>query len=132
MECHDWLAINAQHVQHVAGGPDSDHDTEVVSDAYNNNNVVMNNVHSNDPLEQHKETMNNGEGYQDEHEHENVEKDGDKTVFPRFAEEFSVKAAADVLGIDTTPFEKMQTFQDASGGGPYAPFADREEWELAQ
>ncbi|KAN0078167.1 hypothetical protein V8E55_010224 [Tylopilus felleus] len=53
-------------------------------------------------------------------------------MFPRFAEEFSVKVAADVLGIDATPFEKMQTFQDASGGGAYAPFTDCEKWELAQ
>ena len=129
MECHDWLAINAWHAQCATGGPDPDHDMEVVSDVYNNNNVIINNIHLHDALEQCEETMNNGEGYQHEHEHKNMEKNGDKTVFPCFAEEFSVKAA-DVLGINMTPFKKMQTFQDASGGGAYTPFTDHEEWEL--
>jgi len=56
----------------------------------------------------------------------------DEDHFPCFAEEFSAHAAADILGRDVTPFEQMRLYQDGSGGGMYTPFADRDEWELAQ
>ncbi|KAF8122220.1 hypothetical protein EV363DRAFT_1183475 [Boletus edulis] len=63
---------------------------------------------------------------EDEHEK------GDEKFFPRFAQEFSQNAAAEVLGVDATPFERMKQHQEELGEGAYAPFADREEWELAQ
>ncbi|KAF8547099.1 hypothetical protein OG21DRAFT_1398193, partial [Imleria badia] len=31
-----------------------------------------------------------------------------------------------------TPFKQMKSYQEATGDGSYAPFADREEWALAQ
>lgn len=52
--------------------------------------------------------------------------------FPRYAMEFNEHAAAEVLGEAKTSFQVMKDIQDASGQGMYAPFADREEWELAE
>lgn len=58
--------------------------------------------------------------------------EGHGPQFQRFAQEFSEKPAADVLGREETPFEQMKRYQEATGGGAYAPFADHDEWELAQ
>ncbi|KAF8131961.1 hypothetical protein EV363DRAFT_1398349 [Boletus edulis] len=69
----------------------------------------------------------------EQHHHALDEDEGSKEpTFPRFAEEFAAKPIADVVGTAATPFERMTSVQDASGRGTYAPFADREEWELAQ
>jgi hypothetical protein len=38
---------------------------------------------------------------------------------------------ADVLGTHATSFEQMKMFQDSAEKGPYAPFVDLDEWELA-
>ena len=65
-----------------------------------------------------------GEPHEDEREDVHMAEDGEGDHFPRFAEEFAAHAAADVLGQDVTPFERMRLFQDGSGGGTYAPFAD--------
>ena len=43
-----------------------------------------------------------------------------------------MKAAADILGIDATPFKHIKKHQEESGEGAYFPFADCEEWELTQ
>jgi hypothetical protein len=52
--------------------------------------------------------------------------------FVHFAQEFSEKPAADIIGREETPFEQMKRYQEATGRGVYAPFADHEEWVLAQ
>lgn len=59
------------------------------------------------------------------------EADG-RPTFARFAQEFFSHPIADILGSDTTSFERLKMAQDGAGKGPYAPFADRDEWELAQ
>lgn len=59
------------------------------------------------------------------------EADG-RPTFARFAQEFFSHPIADVLGCDTTSFERLKMVQDGAGKGPYTPFADRDEWELAQ
>ncbi|KAF8550904.1 hypothetical protein OG21DRAFT_1418931, partial [Imleria badia] len=46
--------------------------------------------------------------------------------------EFTKHPAGTALGEAKTSFEMMQDIQDAAGKGTYAPFADREEWELAE
>lgn len=56
----------------------------------------------------------------------------DRQDFQRYAQVFEEHATAEVLGWAKTAFEKMEDFQNASGGGVYAPFKDREEWELAE
>lgn len=43
-----------------------------------------------------------------------------------------MKSVADIFGHDATPFKQMKMFQEVSRGCSYAPFADHNEWELAQ
>ena len=57
---------------------------------------------------------------------------GGKPTFPRFAQEFFLHAVADILGTNATSFERMKMFQDSAEKGSYTPFADLDEWELAQ
>lgn len=58
---------------------------------------------------------------------------GSKPSFPRFADEFcSHSAVADILGTDLTSFERMKMSQDSMEKDTYAPFADHDEWGLAQ
>ncbi|KAI9569202.1 hypothetical protein HD554DRAFT_2171670 [Boletus coccyginus] len=52
--------------------------------------------------------------------------------FPCFAQEFLEKPVADIFGHGETPFEQMKHYQEATGRGAYAPFADHDEWALAQ
>jgi hypothetical protein len=39
---------------------------------------------------------------------------------------------ADILETDAISFNQMKMFQDSAEKDPYAPFADCDEWELAQ
>lgn len=50
----------------------------------------------------------------------------------RYAQEFDEGLAAEVLGLGKTSFEALKDVQDASGNGAYAPFADHDEWKLAE
>ncbi|KAI9461411.1 hypothetical protein HD554DRAFT_2206691 [Boletus coccyginus] len=50
----------------------------------------------------------------------------------RAQKEFFLHAAADVLGTHAISFEWMKMFQDSTKKGTYVPFADYDEWELAQ
>lgn len=50
----------------------------------------------------------------------------------RYAREYDQGLAAEVLGSAKTAFEVMKDYQESSGCGAYAPFADHEEWELAE
>lgn len=59
-----------------------------------------------------------------------VEKETGK--FPCYVMEFNEGASAEVLGNAKISFQVMKDVQDASGQCMYAPFADREEWELAK
>lgn len=58
--------------------------------------------------------------------------EGHGHYFTHFVKEFSENLAADIIGHEETSFECMKHHHDASGGGAYALFVDREEWELAQ
>ncbi|KAF8549636.1 hypothetical protein OG21DRAFT_1525665 [Imleria badia] len=49
----------------------------------------------------------------------------------QYAYEYDQGPAAEVLGSGPTVFETMKDVQEAAGQGVYSPFADREEWELA-
>ena len=49
----------------------------------------------------------------------------------RYAYKYDQGPAAEVLGSGPTVFETMKGVQEAVGQGKYSPFADREEWELA-
>ncbi|KAG6375555.1 hypothetical protein JVT61DRAFT_3119 [Boletus reticuloceps] len=80
------------------------------------------------------------EGLDDHHEsvHLELEHEGDldhgnndREACQRFAREFDEGRAGDVLGSAKTAFETMKDLQDASGQCAYAPFADCDEWELA-
>ncbi|KAJ6486356.1 hypothetical protein DFH09DRAFT_1457204 [Mycena vulgaris] len=75
---------------------------------------------------------------------ENVLDDDDPQNFKRFVEAFpgeehfpgrqtfaGASASATTLGQGETVFERMHADQTAAGVGPYAPFTDGEEWELA-
>lgn len=57
---------------------------------------------------------------------------GSQAHFPRFAQEFSEQPVAETIRREKTTFEQMKHYQEATGGGAYAPFADDEEWALAQ
>ena len=63
--------------------------------------------------------------------YEGQEAGGAKPPFPRFAQEFFLRAVADILGTDATSFDWMKMYQDSAQKGPYTPFADHDEWELA-
>jgi len=62
-------------------------------------------------------------------EEEDQERD---SHFPRYAQEFTAAHVADILGLASTAFERIQASQEASGAGIYTPFADEREWELAE
>jgi hypothetical protein len=53
-------------------------------------------------------------------------------VINRYAQMFDEKRAADILGTAQTSFEEMRATREAAGIGNYAPFADKDEWELAE
>lgn len=59
-------------------------------------------------------------------------RDSDKDVLPRYAQQYDIKAAADILGTRETLFDTMRADQEASDQCRYHPFADREEWGLAE
>jgi len=72
-----------------------------------------------------------------EDEHEDIPaaqtvEEGHGPHFPRFAQEFSEKPAADIISHEETSFEQMKYYQDTTGEGAYAPFSNHKEWELAQ
>lgn len=69
----------------------------------------------------------NGEG-NPEDAHQRAE---DETI-PRYAQVFDEKDVADIFGNAETTFDAMKAAQEAGGQGDYAPFADKEEWELAE
>ncbi|KAF8545688.1 hypothetical protein OG21DRAFT_1428831, partial [Imleria badia] len=79
----------------------------------------------NDPEDKHQRQ------HEPDREHQQ-EGTGHGLHFPRFAQEFSEKRAAGIISCGETPFEQMKRYQEGSGGGAYAPFADEEEWELAR
>ena len=115
-----------QHAQCAPGGRGSDHEIEVGGMDLPNegNDFNMGDVDF-DPPGSHEDRA--VELHKDGH----MAVDGEE-YFLRFAEEFLVHPTADVLGQATTPFKHMRQFQDASGSGMYAPFADCDEWELTQ
>ncbi|KAH7905274.1 hypothetical protein BJ138DRAFT_1138330 [Hygrophoropsis aurantiaca] len=50
----------------------------------------------------------------------------------RFAQVFPDEHAAEILRPGETVFEQLKKRQDSDGVGPFGPFADAEEWDLAQ
>lgn len=73
---------------------------------------------------------------------EEVMDEDDPRNFSRFVEAFPgeetfpghatfVGASAESLGQGQTVFEQMHAEQAAAGASPYAPFLDRDEWDLA-
>jgi hypothetical protein len=142
MECCEQLQIQVQQAQPTSG----DQDQDMEYDVWRANDLPAKDCilaeHSEDAhyssnkdhtLAEHGEdTHAPAERGEDAHEPLEEHKKGDEPLFSCFAEEFSINAAADVLGIDATPFKHMMKHQEESGEGTYAPFAGREEWELAQ
>ena len=55
----------------------------------------------------------------------------DPSVFTCYVQQLH-PPVADVLGHADTTFQSMRAFQDTTGGSAYAPFADRDEWKLAE
>jgi hypothetical protein len=59
-----------------------------------------------------------------------VEEVDDEETYPRYAKEFPTSAK--VFGDGKTAFEEIFREQTAKGESPWAPFADKDEWELAR
>ena len=62
-------------------------------------------------LKEREDTHEPAEECEDTHERQCMEDEhekGDEAFFSCFAQEFSMKAAADILGIDATPFKHMK------------------------
>ncbi|KAH7917273.1 hypothetical protein BV22DRAFT_1135543 [Leucogyrophana mollusca] len=58
--------------------------------------------------------------------------DDEASGIRRFVQVFPDDRAAEVLGMGETVFKQLQKHQEADGVGPFGPFADSEEWGLAQ
>ena len=59
-----------------------------------------------------------------------VEEVDDEETYPRYAKEFPTSAK--VFGDGKTAFEEIFREQMAKGKSPWAPFADKDKWELAR
>ncbi|KAF8134816.1 hypothetical protein EV363DRAFT_1447582 [Boletus edulis] len=75
--------------------------------------------------------VDSGEVNQDTAEDGREEED-ENTYAPRYAMEFLEHTVSEIIGKAKTPFQEMRDVQNTVGGGIYAPFADQEEWELAE
>jgi hypothetical protein len=134
-QCRSQRITKAQRAQRAPRRAPSD-DMEVNADEeiclpFIPNDIDMNDMHPPFPGDHPSDGL--GQEAVEQHHHALDEDEGsEEPTFPRFAEEFAAKPIADVVGTAATPFERMTSVQDASGRGTYAPFADREEWELAQ
>lgn len=138
--CREQWEIQAQQAPHIAGTPNQDSDRE--HDGINEDIDLLLPLPDvrlgvADDIDQHEgwhdvDLPGREPDRQESHVQEDVHEDEHGSHFPRFAQEFSEKPAAEVIGHEQTPFERMKGHQEATGGGPYAPFADHEEWALAQ
>jgi len=59
-----------------------------------------------------------------------VEEVEDEETYPRYVKEFPTRA--EELGNGKTAFEEIFEEQRVKGESPWAPFADKDEWELAR
>jgi hypothetical protein len=59
-----------------------------------------------------------------------VEEVEDEEAYPRYVNEFPTRA--EEFGDGKTAFEQIFEEQRAKGESPWAPFADKDEWELAR
>jgi len=59
-----------------------------------------------------------------------VEEVEDEETYPRYVKEFPTRA--EELGDGKMAFEEIFEEQKAKGESPWAPFADKDEWELAR
>ena len=59
-----------------------------------------------------------------------VEEVDDEETYPRYAKEFPTSAK--VFGDGKTAFEEIFREQTVKGESPWAPFADKDEWELVR
>ncbi|KAF8545975.1 hypothetical protein OG21DRAFT_1479733 [Imleria badia] len=127
--CHEQWEIEAQQAQPVAGTPDRELEREHINEDID----LPLGVDDIDHHDWHNVDMLGGApDCQDHHDKEDELEEEHSSHFPCFAQEFLEKPAADVIGCEQTPFERMKSYQEATGGGSYAPFADCEEWALAQ
>jgi hypothetical protein len=69
-------------------------------------------------------------GYRHQSKQARVEEVEDEEAYPRYAKEFPIPA--EELGDAKMVFEVIFDDQRAKQESPWAPFADKEEWELAR
>jgi hypothetical protein len=60
------------------------------------------------------------------------EADGRPTFDACFTQEYFLHPIMDILGSDTTSFERLKIIQDGAGKDPHVLFADQDKWKLVQ